>query len=236
MPRYFAEINQDNIVTRVIVAKTQEWCETNLGGTWIETADPYSEQPQEVVYCGPGFGADPTFPEKFAPPWVMPAPDPETGEWSSYSKGAVVFHDGHLWKSTTANNVWMPGVSAWHPEPEIEGVLPTWIQPTGAHDTWGMSVEVEHDGRYFRSGIPNNATIPGDPSSGPPWNYWIEIDADGEVIEPPVDEVIEWAPGQVVAPGDLRTYEGVTYSCIQGHTTQAHWTPPAVPALWGVAP
>lgn len=45
-------------------------------------------------------------------------------------------------------------------------------------------------------------------------------------------EIEAWAPGQSVSIGDLRTYNGVTYSCIQAHTTQAGWTPPAVPALW----
>jgi hypothetical protein len=32
MPRYFAEIDSNNIVQRVIVAKSQEWCEQHLGG------------------------------------------------------------------------------------------------------------------------------------------------------------------------------------------------------------
>jgi hypothetical protein len=48
-------------------------------------------------------------------------------------------------------------------------------------------------------------------------------------------DLIEWAPGQTVAPGDLRSYEGVTYECIQGHTTLQGWQPPNVPALWKVA-
>jgi hypothetical protein len=195
MPKYFAEIGANNVVFRVIVADSIEWCQSRLSGTWIETADPYAEEPQEINYCGKGYMADETFPERFAPPWVVPEVDPETGVWSSYAKGAVVAYDGRLWKSTIDGNVWEPGISAWHPEPEIEGVLrPLWIQPTGAHDTWAEGVEVEReiDGvlRYFRSGIPNNATVPGDPSSGPPWNYWIEIDVDGNVIEPEPGE--EW--------------------------------------------
>jgi hypothetical protein len=211
MSRYFAEIDSNALVTRVIVAHSLEWCQQALGGTWIETADPYSPEPQEVTYCGPGFGADPTFPERFAPPWVMPAPDPETGVWSSFDKGDVRFHLGHLWKSTMDGNLWEPGVSAWHPEPDIEGVRPRWIQPTGAHDTWANGVEVEREIdsvlRYFRSGIPNNATIPGDPSSGPPWNYWIEIDVNGEPLEPEPGE--EWVDTgvtiiQLVASGVYR--------------------------------
>lgn len=38
MPRYFAEINSlTNEVIRVIVCNDKNWCETNLGGVWIET-------------------------------------------------------------------------------------------------------------------------------------------------------------------------------------------------------
>lgn len=49
-----------------------------------------------------------------------------------------------------------------------------------------------------------------------------------------VPDTTEWAPGQVVAVGDLRTYQGTTYRCVQAHTTQAGWMPPVVPALWEV--
>ena len=114
MPRYFAEIGANNIVQRVIVAHSQEWCEQTLGGRWIETADPYSDTPQEVQYCGPGFGADQTFPERFAPPWAAPAVDPVTGVWSSYSKDDLRYHDGRLWRSNCDDNVWEPGISGWH--------------------------------------------------------------------------------------------------------------------------
>ena len=200
MSRYFAQI-ENNTVTRVIVAHNIEWCQSRLGGEWIETRDPHAEvqtdpELEPVNYCGPGYGADPTFPERFAPQWVQPAPDPETGEWLSYPKGRVVAHNGSLWKSTTDGNVWEPGISAWHPFPDIEGVRPLWVQPTGSHDTWGMDVEVEKGGKYYRSTIPNNATIPGDPSSGPPWNYWLEIDVDGNPIQPPPSALPDrWVQG-----------------------------------------
>ena len=36
MAEYFAEI-KDNIVQRVIVCESKEWCETKLGGEWVET-------------------------------------------------------------------------------------------------------------------------------------------------------------------------------------------------------
>jgi len=41
-----------------------------------------------------------------------------------------------------------------------------------------------------------------------------------------------WAVGVAYAVNDTVTYGGSTYKCLQGHTSQADWTPPAVPALW----
>lgn len=35
---HFAEINAENIVIRVIVADTIEWCRQVLGGKWIATS------------------------------------------------------------------------------------------------------------------------------------------------------------------------------------------------------
>lgn len=45
---------------------------------------------------------------------------------------------------------------------------------------------------------------------------------------------VAWAAGQAVKIGDLRTYGGKTYRCLQAHTTQTGWEPPSVPALWAV--
>lgn len=58
------------------------------------------------------------------------------------------------------------------------------------------------------------------------------------VEQPPVEEPPEepttpaWAVGVAYKVGDLVTYNGVTYSCRQAHTSIATWTPPAVLALW----
>ena len=41
-----------------------------------------------------------------------------------------------------------------------------------------------------------------------------------------------WAPWTPYAAGDIVTYEGARYRCLQAHTSQPGWTPPAVPALW----
>lgn len=41
-----------------------------------------------------------------------------------------------------------------------------------------------------------------------------------------------WQAGVAYAVGDRRQYEGLLYRCVQAHTSQADWYPPAVPALW----
>lgn len=42
----------------------------------------------------------------------------------------------------------------------------------------------------------------------------------------------EWAFPVAYVIGDEVTYLGLRYRCIQAHTSQAGWTPVAVPALW----
>ena len=41
-----------------------------------------------------------------------------------------------------------------------------------------------------------------------------------------------WQAGVAYAVGDRRQYDGLLYRCVQAHTSQADWYPPAVPALW----
>ena len=42
----------------------------------------------------------------------------------------------------------------------------------------------------------------------------------------------DWKAGVSHAVGDRRQYEGLLYRCVQAHTSQIGWEPPAVPALW----
>ena len=61
---HFAEVDADNIVLRVIVADTKEWCENNLGGTWVQTSyNTYGNQhpegrPLHKNYAGVGYKWD----------------------------------------------------------------------------------------------------------------------------------------------------------------------------------
>ena len=41
-----------------------------------------------------------------------------------------------------------------------------------------------------------------------------------------------WQANIAYKVGDLVTYQGLTYKCIQAHTSLVGWEPPVVPALW----
>lgn len=41
-----------------------------------------------------------------------------------------------------------------------------------------------------------------------------------------------WAAGTEYAAQDRVRYEGKLYRCVQAHTSQIGWEPPATPALW----
>jgi len=44
----------------------------------------------------------------------------------------------------------------------------------------------------------------------------------------------EWEVGAAYVVGNIRTYLGIEYICLQSHTSIAGWQPPNIPALWAV--
>lgn len=164
MTRYYAELDPDSIVTRVVVCDDPAWLTERLGGVWVETADPYTA-PGTVAYCGPGHGYDPDWAVRFATQWVQPVaipnPEPDQEPWTWYHAGQVTFHIGHLWVSTLNQNVWEPGTSGWRRTPTQPGVPPVWTQPTGAHDAWQTGEHVMHGDVEYESLIDANTTTPG---------------------------------------------------------------------------
>lgn len=62
----------------------------------------------------------------------------------------------------------------------------------------------------------------------------VETTAGGDPVDPsnPPDEILPWQAGVAYKVGDARSYNGTVYDCLQGHTSQAGWEPPSVPALW----
>lgn len=85
---HFAELNDDNVVLRVIVADNKEWCENNLGGTWVQTSyNTHGGQhpegrPLHKNYAGIGYHFDGVgfyAPQPF-PSWIK---DEETYIWQA---------------------------------------------------------------------------------------------------------------------------------------------------------
>jgi hypothetical protein len=58
----------------------------------------------------------------------------------------------------------------------------------------------------------------------------------GTMADAMVDDVAPlfdpWGAGEDVTVGDIRTYNGEVYVCLQDHTTQADWTPDVAASLW----
>jgi len=97
---HYAKV-ENGIVTQVIVADTQEWCETNLGGTWVQTSYNTSGgvhllggTPLRKNYAGIGYTYDSEL-DGFVPPndfpswtlnkdtclWEAPVAKPEGMNW-----------------------------------------------------------------------------------------------------------------------------------------------------------
>lgn len=103
-----------------------------------------------------------------------------------------------------------------------------WTQPTGAYDAYSLGAVVSYNGTTYRSTIPANVWAPDAYPAG-----W-EVITDHEPTPQP--DAPDWSGSSVsYAVGDLVTYNGVVYSVLQDHTSQAGWTPDAVPSLYVVA-
>lgn len=118
---------------------------------------------------------------------------------------------------------WLRGIRS------IDGEAPQaqdWVQPAGAHDAVRLGEYRAHDGTTWRSLVDYNVW---EPAEG---QLWTE---DRPTLDEEPEEPVEHAPWQAgitVVAGERYTYGGRIYRVIQGHTTQAGWTPPAVPALF----
>lgn len=56
--------------------------------------------------------------------------------------------------------------------------------------------------------------------------------ASDELALESIGAYADWKADTVYAVGDRRVYDEGLYRCEQAHTSQANWTPDAVPALW----
>jgi hypothetical protein len=139
---YAAELDAAGDVLRVIVIPEGEdgaaYCAAlGLPGTWASAPDLCAIGQRHhggrfFYHWAPIAGAD-TGPE---------------GAESGYPVGAEVWHAGEVWESTTAGNVWEPGVSGWRRAGEPDAA-PPWVQPTGAHDAYPAGAVVTHNGKTW---------------------------------------------------------------------------------------
>lgn len=115
---------------------------------------------------------------------------------------------------------------------------PPTTPPTGPTDptvknwaAWGGAVPagaylLDTDSKVYQNVSGNVLTTPptGMPGGPGPWTHlWKPLVAAGGGA---------WAAGVAYKTGDLATYQASTYKCLQGHTSQTGWEPPAVPAIW----
>ena len=110
---HFAEV-VDNIVTRVIVADTKEWCEQNLGGTWVQTSyntqgnvhalggTPLHKNYAGIGYSwdGTGFAAPQPFPswslDLYSYEWQAPVAMPEDGKLYNWDESTTSWVESAL--------------------------------------------------------------------------------------------------------------------------------------------
>ena len=89
--------------------------------------------------------------------WVQPL-----GSHDAYPMGAKVLHNGDVWQSTIAANVWEPGVTGWKiiSDPVTEPEYSEWVQPAGAHDAYNIGDKVIFEGHLWESLINANVWSP----------------------------------------------------------------------------
>ena len=125
-------------------------------------------------------------------------------------------------------------VSAEEALPNVLGLLlRTAVQPALEGRNWRANVAVQvgdvfaYKGALWRC-IQAHTTQGGwQPDKTPALWHKVEIVAEGTVRV--------WEKGVAYAVGDVVAFpkeDGAQYTCIQAHTSQAGWQPPAAPALW----
>ena len=62
----------------------------------------------------------------------------------------------------------------------------------------------------------------------------LAVTLDDETALTGVELFPRWAIGRSYDVGDRVQHDGILYKCVQAHTSQADWTPDAVPALYTV--
>jgi hypothetical protein len=169
--------------------------------------------------------------------WVQP-----TGAHDAYPLNYIVVSGGKTWKSKISANVWAPGLD------------PRWWEDMTPVDegVWNPNYHSYLvDDVIMYNGVPYKCLQTH--TSQPDWTplvvpaLWFDLTpalkqgcTTGETIyigastgTRPGTVIPQWDPNaKTYAVNDQVLYLGVTYKCIQAHTSQAGWTPLAVASLW----
>lgn len=123
----------------------------------------------------------------------------------------------------TTQSTWTPLLahSLFTPYKDPSVIAP-WVQPIGSFDAYPIGWKVIYNTFTYQSLVNANVWVPGAVGSELLWTN----------LTPPV--VSNWAYPVAYKVNDLVIYtpNGFEYKCLQAHTSQAAWNPPAVPALW----
>ena len=137
-----------------------------------------------------------------------------------YSYGGLLYQ---VVQAHTTQATWTPDIAhaLFTPYRPPDTIAP-WVQPIGSFDAYPLGWKVTYSGYTWQSTINANTWEPGAVGSESLWTN----------LTPPV--VGTWAVGVAYKVNDLVIYSvnGFEYKCLQAHTSQAGWNPPAVPSLW----
>lgn len=170
----------------------------------------------------------------------------------AYPKGAVRKHKGKLWRGLVPVNVWEPGVAAWREialDDDGNEVPAPYREPGSAAGAYDQGERMQWtDGKVYeavRDGVvhspdeyPDDWRLvedgeDDDPDEDEGTEPEPEPEPEPDPEEPEEPDVPEWSPdGHAYTVGDLLTYDGTVYRVRQDHTSQAGWTPDALPALY----
>jgi chitodextrinase len=155
-----------------------------------------------------------TTPPTTAPPTTTPPTNPgscSAPAWNAttaYVGGTTVSYNGHTYTSKW----WTQGE-----QPDTH---------SGQYDVW------TDKGACSGGGNPPPTTVP--PTTAPPTT------APPTTVPPTTasptstgtGQYPAWQPNHAYVVGDLVSYNGHNYKCLQSHTSLTGWEPPNVPALW----
>jgi chitinase len=141
-------------------------------------------------------------------------PPPTTGGPTTGGTGGC---SAPAWNSTTAY---------------VGGTTVSYNGHTYTSKWWTQGDEPDtHSGQYD-VWIDKGACSGGGPTTTPPTSPTTGPTRTTSPTPTATGQYPAWQPNHVYAVGDLVSYNGHNYKCLQAHTSMVGWEPPNVPALW----